>query len=98
MTATPLCRLAIVAATSSLSACSSFPPVRAIQVASAGVSQTLCSAVFVSGRNADQTYREEKRPEAGMGWIDWALRYRVDTGRREVRTTVGGAFASRAVY
>lgn len=91
-------RLLLMAAVAGLGACSSVPPGRTLLVASAGVSQTLCSAVFVSGRDADQVYREEKRPEAGMGLIDWALRYEVDTARREVRTTVGGAFASRAVY
>ena len=92
-------RVAVLAAAAALlSACSSFQPGRGIQIASAGVSQTLCSAVFISGRDADQTYREEKRPEGGMGWIDWALRYEVDPALREVRTTVGGGFASRSVY
>ena len=81
-----------------LSACTSFAPGRSIQIASAGVSQTLCSGVFVSGRDADQTYREEKRPEGGMGLIDWALHYRVDRKKREVTTTVGGLFSSRSVY
>ena len=90
--------LAALGAAWLLSACTSFQPGRSIQVASAGVSQTLCSGVFISGRDPDQTYREEKRPEGGMGWIDWALRYTVDRDKREVLTTVGGAFASRSVY
>lgn len=90
--------LAALAAAWLLAACTSFPPGSAIQVASASTSQTLCSAVFVSGREADQTYREEKRPEGGMGWVDWALRYTVDRDKREVQTTVGGGFASRSVW
>jgi hypothetical protein len=88
---------AMLAVAGLLSACSSFPPGRAIQVASADVSQTLCSGVFVSGRDPEQTYREEKRPEGGRGLIDWATRYTVDRHKREVSTTVGGAFASRSV-
>ncbi|MEO8151838.1 MAG: serine hydrolase [Rhizobacter sp.] len=88
----------VLATTLLLSACTSFQPGRSVQIASAGVSQTLCSAVFVSGRDADLTYREEKRPEGGMGMIDWALRYQVDRQKREVTTTVGGVFASRSVY
>jgi len=90
--------IGVIAAAALLGACTSFPPGRSIQIASAGVSQTLCSSVFVSGRDADQTYREEKRPEGGMGWVDWALRYTVDRAHREVTTTVGGVFASRSVY
>jgi CubicO group peptidase (beta-lactamase class C family) len=90
--------LAALAAALLLGACAGFQPGRSIQIASAGVSQTLCSSVFISGRDADQTYREEKRSEGGMGLIDWALRYSVDRERREVSTTVAGAFASRAVY
>lgn len=85
-------------ATGLFTACSSTPPGRALQVASAGVSQTLCSAVFVSGRDPAQTYQEENRPQGGMGLISWAVRYDVDRARREVRTTVGGGFASRSVY
>jgi hypothetical protein len=94
----PSYRLAMLGVTALLGACSSLNPGSAIQSASASTSQTLCSGVFVSGRDADQTYREEMRPTAGMGWVDWALRYRVDTERREVQTTIGSVFASRSVY
>jgi CubicO group peptidase (beta-lactamase class C family) len=34
----------------------------------------------------------------GIGALRWALRYEVDSTRREVRTTVAGTFESRAFY
>ncbi len=81
-----------------LAGCANFAPGSAVQVASAGVSQALCAAVFVSGRDPEQTFREELRPQPGMGLIAWALHYGVDRSRREVQTTVAGGFASRSVY
>jgi hypothetical protein len=71
---------------------------RALDVATGLISHTLCSAVFVSGLDADRTYAESLAPRPGMGLINWAVRYDVDTERREVRASVGGAFANRAVY
>lgn len=90
--------LPALAAALLLSACTSFSPGRNLQIASASVSQVLCSAVFVSRRDPEQTYRQEMRPQGGMGWIDWSVRYQVDRDKREVRTTVAGLFASRSVY
>ncbi|MCR5884418.1 serine hydrolase [Rhizobacter sp. J219] len=81
-----------------LGGCTSLPPGRNLKVATAGVSQALCSAVFVSRRDIDQAYREEMRPQGGMWMIDWALHYELDPRKREVRTTVAGGFASRSVY
>lgn len=81
-----------------LAGCAGFAPGSAVQVASSGVSQTLCSAIFISGRDPDQTFREELRPQPGMGLIAWALHYDVDRTHREVHTTVAGGFASRSVY
>lgn len=73
-------------------------PGHGLKVASAGVSQALCSAVFVSGRDVDQSYREEMRPQGGMWLLDWGLHYELDRERREVRTRVYGAYPSRSVY
>jgi CubicO group peptidase (beta-lactamase class C family) len=81
-----------------LAGCTSVPPARGLKVATAGVSQTLCSAVFVSGRDIDQAYREEMQPQGGMWLIDWAMRYELDRERREVRANLYGSFASRSVY
>lgn len=75
-----------------------FRPDRAIRVATGFVSHTLCSSAFVSGLDPDQVYAEAVKPMPGMGAADWALHYTVDPTRREVSTTLAGAFASRAVY
>lgn len=90
--------MAVGAALGALAGCSSIGPGRGLKVATASVSQVLCSAVFVSGRDVDQAYREEMRPQGGMWLVDWGLRYELDRPRREVRTTAFGAFPSRAVY
>ena len=91
-------RLAILATTLMLGGCANIPPGPSIRIASASTSHLLCSAVFVSARDADEAFAEEMRPEAGMGWIAWALRYAVDRERREVTTTIFGSFESRAIY
>lgn len=92
------CVLAVGVAAGTLGGCSSLSPGIGLKVATAGVSQTLCSAVFVSGRDIDQAFREEMQPQGGMWMVDWAMRYELDRPRREVRTTIGGGFASRSVY
>jgi hypothetical protein len=74
---------AIIAAVA-LAGCAVGQPARALRIATASTSHTLCSGLFVSGRDSAQTYLEEMRPEPGMGLIDWGLRYRVDRERREV--------------
>jgi CubicO group peptidase (beta-lactamase class C family) len=73
-------------------------PDRLIRIASGSVSQLLCSKTFVSGLDPAEIYAQDLRPEAGMGLIDWALRYDVDHARKQVRTTVFGMFESRASY
>ena len=67
-----------------------------LRVATGSVSRSLCSAAFVSGVDPDRLYAEEQLPR--MRPLDWALRYDIDRSRREVRTTVAGAFGARAVY
>jgi CubicO group peptidase (beta-lactamase class C family) len=73
-------------------------PATLLQEASGATSQAVCSGVFVSGLAADKVYALAQRPEPGMGTADWALRYHVDTARREVRTDIAGLARSRAVY
>lgn len=79
-------------------ACSTLRPDRAIRIGTAFVSQTLCSAAFVSGLDPDQVYSETLKPMGKMELLDWALRYNVDTTRQEVATSFAGLFRSRAVY
>jgi CubicO group peptidase (beta-lactamase class C family) len=71
---------------------------RAVQIASASTSQTLCTAAFVSGMDPATAYLEEIRPSGGFGLIAWALKYDVDHDRKEVTTTVFGAARRRAAY
>lgn len=69
-----------------------------LREASAATSQTLCSAVFVSGLDPDQVFREQLRPEPGMGLVAWALRYTVDDRQREVRTRIAGTVERTAAF
>ncbi len=71
---------------------------RSVQIASASTSQILCLTAFVSGMDPADTYRDEIRPAAGFGLIDWALKYEVDRDRHEVTTTIFGTARRRAVY
>jgi CubicO group peptidase (beta-lactamase class C family) len=73
-------------------------PDRLIRIASGSVSQTLCTKTFVSGLDPAEIYAQDLRPEAGMGLIDWGLRYDIDHARKQARTTVFGLFESRAIY
>jgi len=66
------------------------------RVATGSVSRGLCDAAFVSRVDPGQVFREESAPM--MRGIGWAIHYRVDHPRREVRASVLGGFAARAVY
>ena len=68
----------------------------AIQIGSNSVSRSLCAAAFTSHVDPDRMFQEEQMPT--MRVIAWAVRYRVDRERHEVRTSVLGGFGSRAVY
>ncbi|HJV60575.1 MAG TPA: serine hydrolase [Albitalea sp.] len=96
--ATTAAALGLLVSILALVGCATDQPARAIRVATASTSHTLCSGLFISGRDPERTYREEMRPEHGMGLIDWGLRYRVDRARREVTTTFVDRFEARAVY
>jgi CubicO group peptidase (beta-lactamase class C family) len=69
-----------------------------IKVGTAVVSQTLCSAAFVSGLDSDQMYVEAIKPNPGQTRLAKRLRYQVDREKREVRATWAGTFQSRSVY
>ena len=71
---------------------------RALRISSAATSHALCAGTFISGQSPDQVWQHEVRPEPGMGLVAWALRWQVDTQRREVRTTLASLAASRAVF
>lgn len=90
--------LAGVAVIAASAICVAMRPDRAIRVASAFVSQTLCSAVFVSGLDADHHYQAVLRPMGKLSLLDPVLRFRVDTSRQSVSTSVAGLFQSRADY
>lgn len=67
-------------------------------MASGLISHNLCSEVFVSGLPADRVYFESLQQRPGMGLVNWAIHYDVDSTRRQVKTTVAGHFESRALY
>jgi len=69
-----------------------------LRVATGLVSHTVCSETFVSGLDPNQVYAESIKPRPGMSLINWAVRDDVDRARKEVTTTVAGAFESHAVY
>lgn len=66
--------------------------------ASNAASLTVCDAAFVSHVGTEDALAKELLPEPGMGAIAWALATDIDRDRQDVRSTIAGAFASRAVY
>jgi CubicO group peptidase (beta-lactamase class C family) len=81
-----------------MAGCDQFPPIRAMRIASASTSQTLCNAAFISKTDPDQAYQEEVRPAGGMSLIAWALHYEVDRGKQLVTTSIGLGAKSRALF
>jgi len=69
-----------------------------LREAAGSVAQTLCSKAFVAGLPAREVYAEHLRPEPGMVLIDWAIRYDLDSTRKEVVVSVAGSFERRSVY
>lgn len=67
-----------------------------LRTATGSVSHALCDAAFVSRVDPDQLYAEQERPL--MRGLDWALHYRIDRTRHEVRSSVLGLFGQRAVF
>ncbi len=81
-----------------LAGCDQFPPIRAMRIASASTSQTLCNAAFISKTDPDQAYQEEIRPAGGMSLIAWALHYDVDRAHQQVTSSIGLGAKSRALF
>ena len=73
-------------------------PDRLIRIASGATSQNVCSGTFVTGLDPDRVYREEIRPEGGMGLIAWALHYDVDRDARRVRTRILDGFETTSAF
>ena len=66
------------------------------RTATGSVSRSLCTSAFLARLDPQQTFTEEQLPL--MRGIGWAIHYEVDRSRREVRSSVLGGFAARAVY
>lgn len=88
----------VILAAAAVAASVVFRPDKAFRVVTGLVSHTLCSETFVAGLDPDQTYRETFQGWPVIRRLLPAIRYELDRGRREVRATLAGAFASRAVY
>lgn len=71
---------------------------RALRVASSLTAHELCSQTFVAGQPPDAVFREYVQPMVGVPGVKQALRFQVDTERRQVTASVAGAFAARASY
>jgi CubicO group peptidase (beta-lactamase class C family) len=72
-----------------------FRPDLAARSATGLTAHNLCSAIFVSGLDADATFRELVRPMIGAG-VASLIRYRVDTSGNMVTASLVGAFNSTA--
>jgi len=75
-----------------------YDPDRALRTGTGTTAHDLCSETFVSQLDPDQAFAESLKPRPGYRWIAWAMNYSVDPGRREVRASLLGRLASRAVY
>ncbi|HJV67832.1 serine hydrolase [Ideonella sp.] len=84
--------------TSLLAGCADLPPVRAVRIATASVSEVMCNAAFVQHLDPQRAYEDELRPAGGMGLIAWGLHSEVDAARHEVRTTFAGRALGRAAW
>lgn len=73
-----------------------FRPDRALHVAAGMTAQTLCSAVFVSGRDPDVIFRDTVKPMASVAGP--LLLYDVDRKARRVQASVLGLFGTTAVF
>ena len=68
------------------------------RVATGFVASVLCSETFVSGLDPEKNFADTTAAMPGTGLISWALDYRVDRDRGDVRVSLFGFGVSRAVY
>src|SRR5690242_11020375 len=68
------------------------------RVATSFVASVLCSETFVSGLDPKKNFADTTEAMPGTGLISWALDYRVDRDRGDVRVSLLGFGVSRAVY
>jgi CubicO group peptidase (beta-lactamase class C family) len=90
----------ILAATTALGALA-FSATRAHdapKVATGFVASVLCTETFVSGLDPARVFAETTSAMPGAGLISWALDYKLDRARKDVRVTLLGLGESHAVY
>lgn len=69
-----------------------------MQVATAVVSHTLCSGVFISHLDPEQLYADAILPDPGQAKLAKRLRFIIDRKSPQVTVNWAGHFESRAVY
>ena len=65
------------------------------RVATGFVASVLCSETFVSGLDPEKNFADTTAAMPGTGLISWALDYRVDRDRGDVRVSLLGFGVSR---
>jgi len=88
----------VVSLVAVLTGCSSARWDQPMQVASGFTSHQVCSETFVSGLDPQQVYAERVHPTGALKYFGYLIDYEVDRSKREVVTTVAGAYRTRAVY
>ncbi|HLZ04161.1 MAG TPA: serine hydrolase [Bradyrhizobium sp.] len=68
------------------------------KVATGFVANVLCSETFVSGLDPEKNFVETMAAMPGVGLITWAMDYRIDRARKDVRVSLLGLGRSHAVY
>src|SRR4051794_38013778 len=75
-----------------------FRPDRVVRMGTAYIAHGLCSAVFVSHLDPEEAYAENFSANVGRRVVNLGLRHTIDRQARDVRVSLAGAFASRAVF
>ncbi len=72
-----------------------WPLVKAAPIGTGFAAKTICSNVFVSGRDAADVFREDVAP---VSFMETAVTYRVDRHAKAVTADIFGLAAARAVF